>query len=96
MDWRAILDLLIAYRSEILLALAAAVTFSYEWFKATFVALMLQAEKMAREELEVHGPEKMTYVIEIVNDRYFKGLLPKTWIQILAQKWYDEAMKKGN
>ena len=92
-DWQAILDFLKAHRSEILLALAGVATFSWEWLKAAAIALMLQMEKMAREELEMGGPRKMAGVIQLFNEKYFKGMLPEYFIHYLAQKWYDEAMK---
>jgi len=94
MDWRAILDFLVAYKSEILLVLAAVTTFTWEWFKATGIALMLQAEKMARGELEMAGPEKMQAVIQLLNEKYCKGLVPEYVIHYLAQRWYTEAMGK--
>ena len=94
MDWRDILALLIAYKGEILLALAAVATFTWEWFKRTAVTFMLQMEKEAREELMLGGPEKMAAVIQLMNEKLFKNMLPDHIVHWLAQKWYDEAMKK--
>ena len=94
MDWKDVLEFLVAYKSEILLVAAAIVSFSWEWFKSTGVGLMLQMEKEARENLELTGPDKMCAVIQLLNEKYFKGVVPETVIHYLAQKWYDEAMGK--
>ena len=98
MDWRNILslvgDFIVAHKSEILLVLAGIATFTWEWLKAACIALMLQMEKLAREELELGGSEKLALVIQLFNEKYFGGRLPETVIHTIAQRWYDESIRE--
>ena len=94
MNWRNLVDLLVAHRSEILLILAGVASFSWQWLKTTAIALMLQAEKMAREEMLAGGPEKLAFVMDGFNHKYFDGRVPDAVIRILAQRWYNEAIGK--
>lgn len=93
MDWKDVLAILIAYRSEILLALAAIASFTWQWWKKQAIAFMLQMEKEARENLELSGPEKLQAVMQLMNEKLFKGAVPDYILHWLAQKWYEEAVK---
>lgn len=91
MNWRDILDLIVEYQQVIWLAAALACA-GYEKLHAMFVELMLVAEKMAKDEVEVGGPAKMQAVLNWVNELYLRNMLPEAFIAWLAQFWYDKAM----
>lgn len=92
-SWKDILGYVVLYKEELALVAAAVVSFSIQWLKKTAISLMLQAEKLAKEELELSGPEKMEAVIQLFDEKVCNGLIPESTIHWLAQKWYDEAMK---
>lgn len=74
--------------------------------KSVVVSLMLQIEKLARDEVTLHGPEKLTRVAEAIVNWLpvqlrvvlstvagLRGLSLEAFIVKLAQSWFDEALK---
>lgn len=72
------------------------------------VGLMLDAEKRAKEQVEMGGPEKMEHVLTHLTDQMparaqrlfdlyarFKGTSPEALIREVAQEWYDVALSRA-
>ena len=72
------------------------------------VGLMLDAEKQAKEQVEMGGPEKMEHVITHLTDQMparaqrlfdlyarIKGTTREALIREVAQEWYDVALSRA-
>jgi len=85
-------ELLVANK-ELVAFVLAILALGKERLKTIAVALMLEAEKMAKAGIIEGGPEKMKYVLEQLNKMLLHGILPLPLIAYLAQRWYDWATR---
>lgn len=85
MDWAKILDFAFQYRWFITLVAGAGIYVALDWRRAmdklreTLLGLMLQAEKYAKEQAEVNGPQLMDMVVEQVMLKFVPALPP--WVR---------------
>lgn len=107
-DVAAVAEWLLAHVEEIALVaglLVSLVSGGLEKARALAVSLMLEAEKVARREVEMNGPEKMERVMDRFVERLpadakavlravaaFRGQSLDALIERLAQRWYDAAV----
>jgi hypothetical protein len=108
LDFASALEWVLEHIEEIALVAGLAVSVISGGLKkarALAVSLMLEAEKVAREEIEMGGPEKMERVIgqfieELPADAKallrvwagFRGQSLDALVAELAQQWYDVAI----
>lgn len=110
-DLAAVLEWLLDHVEEAALIAGLAVSLWHGGIKkaeALAVALMLEAEKIAREEIKLGGPGKMAWVLNSFIDnlppdaravlRVWAGVRGQSmddFIADLAQRWYDAAINSS-
>ena len=107
-DVAGVVEWLLGHIEEIALVaglLVSLVSGGLEKARALAVSLMLEAEKVARDEVTMGGPEKMEMVMDRLVERLpadakavlravaaFRGQSLDGLVERLAQRWYDAAI----
>jgi len=107
-DVAGVVEWLLGHIEEIALVaglLVSLVSGGLEKARALAVSLMLEAEKVARDEVTMGGPEKMEMVMDRFVERLpadakavlravaaFRGQSLDGLVERLAQRWYDAAI----